>query len=262
VNLPKIAFKTGTSYGRRDAWSIGYSSEYTVGVWIGNVNHIGNPELTGGKAAAPLLIDIFNSISSAAQKSIMSRPNDVLMREVCANSGLLPTKRCDHTIEDDYSVRYTLDRYCEFDKEYLISPDKRIQYCPSCLASNNYTVATYQDYPPELLNYWDQIGMKHETIPPHNPKCSIVFSGTGPKIVSPSDAMTYYLASPKQQIALQASSGLDVQDHLWYVDDRFIRREKASKKLFVPLSAGSHTISCVDDRGRMSSIQIKINFIN
>ncbi len=68
VNLPAVAFKTGTSYGRRDAWAIGYSATHTIGVWVGNVTHEGNPDLLASKAAAPLLIDIFNSISARHQK--------------------------------------------------------------------------------------------------------------------------------------------------------------------------------------------------
>ena len=262
LNLPKVAFKTGTSYGRRDAWSIGYSSEYTVGVWVGNVTHVGSPELTGGRTAAPLLIDIFNSISPVAQKSIMSMPADVQMRDVCANSGLLTTRRCSHSIEDYYSVRFTQDRYCEFDKECLVSPDGKTQYCSSCLGANHYKTATYEDYPPELLSFWDQIGMKYKPIPPHNAFCSRLFTGTGPKITSPSDAMTYYLASQKQPLALQASSGLEVREHTWFVDERFLKRDRASTKLFVPLSAGVHTISCVDDHGRTSAVKINVKFIN
>jgi len=189
-------------------------------------------------------------------------PNDVQQRDVCANSGLLPTKRCAHIIEDYYSVRFTQDRYCEFDKELLVSPDGKMQYCPSCLGVNQYKVASYEDYPPELLSFWDQIGMKVKPVPPHNPDCTRLFTGNGPKIVSPSDAMTYYFASAKQQLALQASSGIDVREHIWYVDEKFVRREKASGKFFVPIPAGTHTISCMDDRGRMSAIKINIQFIN
>ncbi|MBI3192981.1 MAG: penicillin-binding protein 1C [Ignavibacteriae bacterium] len=258
VNLPKVAFKTGTSYGRHDAWCVGYSAEFTVGVWIGNVTHKGNPELTGARAAAPLLIDIFNSISSSNEKTIMKQPSDVLTREVCANSGLLPTQRCEHIIEDLYSVRHTLERSCEFDKEILVSLDGTTQYCPSCLGTNRYNVNVFPNYPPELLSFWNQTGTTYTAIPEHNANCTQVFAGEGPKILSPSDAMTYFLVSPKQNITLEASSGLDVQEHIWYVDERFLKRDKANGKVFVPFPVGEHTISCVDDRGRISSVKISV----
>ena len=60
--LPKIAWKTGTSFGRRDAWSIGYNKKYTVGVWVGNFSGEGVPELSGAETATPLLFQLFNTI--------------------------------------------------------------------------------------------------------------------------------------------------------------------------------------------------------
>ena len=60
--MPKIAWKTGTSYGRRDAWSIGYNKNYTVGVWVGNFSGVGVADLSGANIATPLLFKIFNTI--------------------------------------------------------------------------------------------------------------------------------------------------------------------------------------------------------
>ncbi len=260
LNLPKVAFKTGTSYGRHDAWCIGYSAEFTIGVWIGNVTHKGNPELTGGRAAAPLLIDIFNSISTSRQKSILKQPSDILLHEVCANSGSLPTVRCTHVTEDWYSVRNTLQRYCEFDKEALVSLDGKTGYCPSCLGSNNYKTIIYPDYPAELLPFLEKTGLVYATLPPHNITCTQVFAGTGPTIISPSNEMTYYLLSEHQEIALQATAGIDVKENNWYVDNQFLKREKVSKQLFISLSSGAHTISCVDDKGRTSTVTITIKY--
>jgi len=258
ANLPKIAFKTGTSYGRRDAWSIGYSVEYTVGVWIGNVDNKGNPELVGGKSAAPLLIDTFNSISSGHQKNILPVPRDISIRDVCAKSGLAPSASCDHVIEDYYSVSRTLTKTCEVDKEFLVSIDGRKTFCSSCVGENRYKVATYPDYPSELLSFWSKTGVAFQQTPKHNPSCSRLFSGDGPKIVSPTDEMTYFVVSPKQKVTLQASSGLDVNEHIWYLDDTYLGRNKPGDKLFVSFHDGEHRVSCLDDKGRISSVHITI----
>ena len=144
LNLPAVAFKTGTSYGRRDAWAIGYTSTHTVGVWIGNVTHEGNPDLVASKAAAPLLIDIFNSISARHQKSILPMPQDVGMRLVCAESGLPPSPRCTDLIEDLYSISRTLHKECTVCKEYLVSNDGTLSYCPACLGQHSYKSVTLQ----------------------------------------------------------------------------------------------------------------------
>jgi len=261
VNLPAIAYKTGTSYGRRDAWSIGYSLEYTVGVWVGNVTHRGNPDLVGSKAAAPLLVDIFNAISTTHQKTILPPPPDVGARSVCAESGLTPTDRCTHLIADLYSLTRTNNRPCDVCREYLVAEDDRITYCPTCLGDRPFRRVTYRDHPPELLNFWTAAGIPYDQAPTHNPACTRVFSGDGPSILSPSERMTYFIFSRNQKLSLQASSGLEVKEHLWYLNDRFMGRRKAGEKIFVSIADGEHTVLCVDDHGRASAVRITVKYV-
>jgi penicillin-binding protein 1C len=261
VNLPAIAFKTGTSYGRRDAWSIGYSAEYTVGVWVGNVTNKGNPDLVGSKSAAPLLIDVLDFISHKNQKTILPMPADINTRDVCTESGKLPNPRCKHTIEDYYSMSHTLSNFCDVDNEYLISPDKTMQYCASCLGNHNYRSVTYQDYPKELLNYWKKTRRKYTLAPPHNPACERLFSGEGPKIISPTNGMIYLLTADDQKVPFQASSGLDVREQCWYLNNQYLGRIKTGEKLFLPLLSGQYTACCLDDKGRLSTVKIVVKHL-
>jgi penicillin-binding protein 1C len=258
LNLPTIAYKTGTSYGRRDAWAIGYSAEYTIGVWIGNATNAGNPELVGSRAAAPLLVDLFNALSSPHQKDILSPPEDLGIREVCARSGLLPTGRCTKRIADYYSVSRTLNRVCDVDKEFLVSEKGDRHFCPSCLGSHRFRTETFADYPPEVAGFWKRKGVVYRTPPPHNPDCPRVFAGTGPVILSPSPQASYYLTSERQRLTLHASSGLDVHEHVWYVDREFRSRTKAGERVFIALDPGAHTLTCTDNKGRSSSVSITI----
>lgn len=261
LNLPKVAFKTGTSYGRRDAWCFGYSSEYTIGVWIGNVTNKGNPDLLASKSATPLLIDLFNSLSTTNRKTILRTPADIGIRSVCALSGKLPTEHCHELTEEYYSISQTRNSYCDIHKEYLLSNDKKKHYCPSCLGSNPYKATVYLEYPPELLTFWKKAGVPFTLPPPHNPSCDRLFAGAGPKILSPSKDMTYYMTDKDQQILFQASSGVEVNQHRWYIDERFIGSMKAGARLFLPLHEGSHTITCLDDKGRMSSVKVVVRLI-
>ena len=261
LNLPAVAFKTGTSYGRRDTWAIGYSATHTVGVWIGNVTRGGNPDLVSSKAAAPVLIDIFNSISGQHQKAILPMPKDVGMRLVCAESGLAPSPRCTNLIEDLYSVSRTLYKECPVCREYLVSKDGTRSYCPACLGGHPYKTVTLKAYPPELLAFWKANRVDYESPPPHNPLCTRVLSGDGPAITSPSDNMTYYLVSRSQKLALQANAGLDVKEVAWYLNDQYIGRKGASEKLFVALSGGEHTVTCMDDKGRVSKVHITVKMV-
>jgi len=258
MNVPRVAFKTGTSYGRRDAWSIGYSRDYTVGVWAGDVTMRGCADLMGSRAAAPLLFDILNSISTARGQAILSMPGDVGVRLVCAESGLLPNGRCSRLIQDLYSISRTLDRQCPYCMEYLVSQDGTVSYCPTCLGTHHYRAVTMEDYPAELLNFWKSVGIAFPMAPPHNPLCTRAFSGDGPTIVSPSEAMVYYVISHGQQLALQATSGLDIRHHAWYLDDAYLGRRPAGDLLFVPLREGNHTVTCLDDKGRATSVHFTV----
>ncbi len=76
--LPRIAWKTGTSYGKRDAWAVGFNPRYTIGVWMGNFDGKGSPELSGANMAVPLLFDLFNSIDNNSKKEWFSKPDNVL----------------------------------------------------------------------------------------------------------------------------------------------------------------------------------------
>ncbi|MEO1449198.1 MAG: penicillin-binding protein 1C, partial [Bacteroidota bacterium] len=120
-SLPRIAWKTGTSYGRRDAWSIGFSPRYTVGVWMGNFDGSSVPELSGTATAVPLLVDLFRALHSGKTKIWFDEPHELGQRDICAESGLLPGPHC-HQIVRDYHIpgRSTVAR-CNIHREMYIS---------------------------------------------------------------------------------------------------------------------------------------------
>lgn len=258
VTLPAVAFKTGTSYGRRDAWSVGYTSRYTVGVWMGNADNTGNPDLMGGRTAAPLLFDILTSMTRTGDKSILPFPADLSLREVCVESGKDPSPRCAHLIEDFYSQSRTARTPCDVCREYLVSPDGKLSYCPSCVGTHAYTVKTILTYPPDLLEFWKKSNVAFAVTPPHNPFCTTVSAGDGPTIVSPSDAMTYYLVSSKQELCLQATPLVDVATHAWYLDDKYLGTVRAGVRWLVRIGGGDHVVCCVDDKGRISKTRFHV----
>ncbi|MGV3541164.1 MAG: penicillin-binding protein 1C, partial [Rufibacter sp.] len=92
--LPKVAWKTGTSYGRKDAWSIGYNKKYTIGVWVGNFSGEGVPELNGTDTATPLLFSLFNTIDYNSPQSWYRAPTSLSYRHVCLESGLPANQFC------------------------------------------------------------------------------------------------------------------------------------------------------------------------
>ena len=257
----QIAYKTGTSYGRRDAWAIGYSSRYTVGVWLGNADNRGSPDLVSTQATVPLMLDIFAVCPERSATAVMPMPADVGVRQVCTHSGKLPTSLCTTLTPDLYSKSQTLPVPCDIDREYAISPDGKVHYCTSCLGAHPYRTRVYQEYPAEYVAYMETNSRSITRVPPHNPACERVFGGKGPHITSPTDDMTYLLTSRRQTIAFAASSAVDVKEHHWYLDRKFVARREKGEKIFYHLTEGKHRVTCVDDKGRSSTVTIAVKYL-
>lgn len=94
-SMQTIAWKTGTSYGFRDAWAVGVTPRYAVGVWVGNATGEGKPGLVGARTAGPVMFDVFNLLPSSPW---FSRPKDIFIdAEVCRLSGHLKGRFCEET---------------------------------------------------------------------------------------------------------------------------------------------------------------------
>jgi penicillin-binding protein 1C len=148
MHTPKIAWKTGTSYGRRDAWSIGYNKKYTIGVWVGNFSGEGVPELNGADKATPLLFQLFNTLDYNSDKIWFSMPDDIQLRYVCSQTGLIPGEYCSDLIIDYYIPGVSSTQECNHLKKVYINPDSTISYCTACLPELGYTSALYPNLSP------------------------------------------------------------------------------------------------------------------
>jgi penicillin-binding protein 1C len=265
--IPRIAWKTGTSYGRRDAWSIGITPRYTIAVWVGNFTGMGMPALSGAEAATPLLFELFNTLEYATQNNWFSKPAHLDYRLVCAETGLIPgTEYCTSQIVDAYIPGISSMRHCKHRKQVDISADQAFSYCMTCRPENGYKRRDYPNYPPELILFYEQEHRNYEKIPPHNPACTRVFGGNGPMIQSPVDNKTYILEKEDGQVSrlmLQAQGEPDVQRFSWYINDRLLKIESALVPVFyAPEQSGPLRITCADDKGRATSIMIQAEIGN
>ena len=91
-SVRKAAWKTGTSYGFRDAWAVGMTPEYTIGVWAGNADGGGVPGLTGARAAGPAMFDILNLLPES--RGWFQKPAEGVLAHVCPDSGYLAGPDC------------------------------------------------------------------------------------------------------------------------------------------------------------------------
>ncbi|HZG00883.1 MAG TPA: penicillin-binding transpeptidase domain-containing protein, partial [Chitinophagales bacterium] len=260
--LPKIAWKTGTSYGRRDAWSIGYNDRYTVGVWVGNFDGTGVPELTGADVATPLLFELFNTIDYNGSASLR-QPQELDVRTVCGVSGLPPHEFCNDLVTDFFIPGVSTNTLCQHAKHVPVSSDERESYCTHCKPETGYITKLYPNFSPGLLAYYDAQQLRYDRIPAHNASCSQVQQGAAPAIVSPT-ANTEYLLEKKgsKQIRLACHAANDVSEVYWYVNDMFYKSTKPFDALFFePGSSGQFKISCADDKGRNADVRIQVTML-
>jgi len=111
----RLAFKTGTSYGYRDAWALGFNADFTVGVWVGRPDGGYTAGLSGLVTAVRVLFEVFGLLpQTGVRKLLKERPPDVLL---ATNSGLPPTLR-----------RFDPDRRTAGERTGVLSSGPRIQY--------------------------------------------------------------------------------------------------------------------------------------
>jgi penicillin-binding protein 1C len=261
-HMPKIAWKTGTSYGRRDAWSIGYNKKYTIGVWAGNFSGEGVPELNGAAVAAPLLFSIFNTIDYNSGDDWYSMPEGLDFRYVCAETGKVPADFCNNQVIDYYIPGISTAEICDHMKRVFISPDSSMSYCTSCKPPAGYIEALYPNYKPEIIAYMEDNNIAYIKIPPHNPLCERLMSGQPPVITSPVHENEYLVdVNDSMQIMLGCNAANDVSTVYWYINNKFYRSAPANENLFFQPPEGKVYISCSDDKGRNSDITISVRFI-
>ena len=273
-HLPRIAWKTGTSYGRRDAWSIGYNQEYTIGVWLGNFDGHGSPALTGADVASPLLFELFNALNYNAPANWYAPPAGVDFRLVCAETGLTPGENCPDQRMDYYLPGRSGGQRCQHQQEVLESADGSISYCRACVPASGYRRELYANLPPDVLAFRENQGLPARRLPPHNPACRLVRpNATGPgaglgseaagaaalSITSPASHAEYVLdAAEPQQLLLSCAAPAEVRQVFWYVNDRFLQAAPATGRVFFQPPPGEVKISCADDHGRNVDVRVLV----
>ena len=262
ANLPKVAWKTGTSYGRRDAWSIGYNKNYTIGVWAGNFSGEGVPELSGAAAAAPLLFNIFNALDYGSEEDWYEIPEGLKSRLVCSVTGNIYSDFCNDLVIDYYIPSVSSSKSCQHLKEVFISPDSSVSYCMSCCPEFGYIKALYPNYAPEVIAYFEEYKINYQRIPPHYSECERIFSGNAPVITSPLNGAEYYVdETDSMQIALSCNASNDVEKVFWYINKRFFKAASSNERAFFSPREGRIEISCSDDKGRNTDIHIWVKKI-
>jgi penicillin-binding protein 1C len=246
-----IAWKTGTSFGFRDAWSIGVTPDYTVGVWVGNSNGEGRPGIIGIKAAAPILFDVFRVLPD--YEKWFDIPYDELKQvKVCRKSGFPASEHCE--ICDSLWIPISLSNYqlCPYHNTYHLDIDENYRVHSGCYPVNKMKSKSYFVLPPTMEWYYRKNHPEYELLPPLHPDCSsssekimdIVYPHNLAEIFIPRN-----LSGQKQKIVFEAvhrNSGAVIY---WHIDENYIGETSGNHILPIDIKSGKHKLSLIDAEG-------------
>ena len=259
--LPPVSWKTGTSYGRRDAWAVGFNRDYTILVWAGNFDGRGSWAIAGAEVASPILFSLFQSISSKTPRHWLKVPEGIDFRQICSESGMIPGDSCSHLMMDSYIVGKSSWKRCDHLKPVWVNDRCSVSYCNECMPEAGAHLRYLPNPIPEVAEWYREHKVKFRSVPPHNPKCQREGSGDKPVIVFPSQGATYYLAKGDSvQLNLEAQTRRNVRNLWWFINGRLAIKTMAGKKAFVKVPEGRIKAVCRDDQGNQSSVSFTVHY--
>jgi penicillin-binding protein 1C len=259
---PTVAWKTGTSYGHRDAWSIGVTPRYTVGVWVGNMDAAGASALVGAEVAAPLLFQLMQRLERDVSARWFIQPAAVATRRVCTVSGQPATRRCPSTRSELYLPGRTPAQPCDLHQTIWVDDDTGHRLCSHCRQGRSHEPQVVTRWPSGVATWLERTGYPVDAIPQHLPSCRRVAEGDPPVIRSPQPGTSYRLRSgvpaEYQRILLEASVSNETDEIYWFVDGEMLYQGNPGERVFFTPERGEHTLLCMDDEGRSSEVQITV----
>ncbi|HKH45639.1 MAG TPA: penicillin-binding protein 1C [Thermoanaerobaculia bacterium] len=259
--VPGVAWKTGTSYGHRDAWAVGMSRRYTIGVWVGNFDGRPRQGISGSQHAGPLLFDLFRSIDP---EGVAPAPELVPTEtiEVCARSHELPGPWCPALLRVPYLPGRSRLAACSWHRRVLVDASSGELLAGDCLAGRRTAFRLLTVPPAELLAWWRAQGNPVEGPPPLSPACQGVPAGEPPRIVSPDASTPYRMrrdAPPEyQRIPLVARADSGASRLFWYQDGQLVAAMAPQENRFLDSVLGEHRLVVTDDLGRSDAVTYKV----
>jgi penicillin-binding protein 1C len=268
--FPPVAWKTGTSWGFHDAWSVAVFGRYVLVVWIGNFDNSGNPAFVGVQAAAPLLFRMVDALRSQGQDAgdIARRmPANVARVEVCAASGDLPNAACPQTVSTWYIPGKSPIRISNLHHiVYFDAAGRRV-----CGPADAVRREVYEFWTSDMLRLFREAGMPRRVAPPA-PECGSESGDAGgdtgddregPRIVSPTRGLVYTLRTSRlAPLSLRADAAAGTQAVYWFAGNAYLGRAPFGEGLaWLPTQPGRYSLRAVDDRGVADTRELIVDFV-
>jgi penicillin-binding protein 1C len=248
-----IHWKTGTSFGFRDAWAVGSGPAYTAVVWTGNVDNRPSVELVGSEAAGPLLFDVLEGVADRAHAPPPATvPDDLTTVEVCAYSGHIPTEACDHRVKVLAPLHAVPTTPCPYHQAYEVDRATARAVLPVCRADGrDYERRSFVVLPSAVVGWLTARNRAIPEGPVFADGCPTDAAAAPPVVISPGEGQVVTLlpgiAAEHQPVPLSASTRAAMLS--WFVDGALVGTAGSSERLYWTPSPGRHEVVVADDAG-------------
>jgi penicillin-binding protein 1C len=252
-----VAWKTGTSWGGRDAWAIGVTPEYTVGVWIGNADGEGRPGLIGVTTAAPVLFDLFNLLPNTTWWRTPF--DDLRQRATCRTSGYLPTSFCTDIDTIWTTLKGGEAKNCPFHQPIYLDKTSGQRVNTACESIENMTMQRFFVLPPLEEQFYRTHHPDFAPLPPFRADCAVDIAAATDAKNAPMQWV--YPRNPTKIIVPKSLDGspqatvFEIAHHepsitlFWYLDGDFIGKTANYHQQALRPSIGKHRLTVTDSRG-------------
>ena len=254
-SMQTIAWKTGTSYGFRDAWAVGVTPRYAVGVWVGNATGEGKPGLVGARTAGPVMFDVFNLLPSSPW---FVRPSEGFVdAEVCHLSRHLKGRFCEETDTILILPAGLKTEACPYHHRINLSADGTQRIYESCINTEATIQKNWFTLPPVWEWYYKQRHPEYKTLPPFKPGCGedilrpmqFVYPTMNARIFLPRQ-----MDGSKSQLTFELVHSVPKATVYWHLDNNYLAETQDFHKISLLPSSGKHTMTAVDNEGNTVSV--------
>lgn len=258
-----IAWKTGTSFGHRDAWAVGYNASYLVTVWIGNATGMGQPILGGLSVAAPTLFQVFDLLPKPEVEKIPIPINECKIYKVCKTTHWLASEHCPIQIYNYLPDVFHKQTVCKFHQTVGMDSSKNFRVQANCypLAKTHYEKVLM--IPPNIY-YFNKKKFEEPCNPPWLSNCEPLGSNRIGIIYPTQNAHVILPTLPDKQashLVCRASHVSQNATLFWYLNQTLVGTTKGIHQLALQTKSGSYTLRLIDDAGFEKAINIKVTAI-
>lgn len=247
----RLAWKTGTSFGFRDAWAIGLTPNHVVCVWVGNADGEGRPGLTGIDAAAPVMFDIFKQLP--VSKWFKVPQNKLKKIVVCKKSGYKAGEYCVDKVPQMVSPVGEKTRLCPYHVLVHLDHTGTYRVTDACESTANMLHKPWFVLPPTMEYYYKIKNSDYKALPPFMSSCAEDKSEAMMEMIYPKNYASVYIPlefdGSRGKVVLNATHRYVNSKIYWHIDNEYLGTTQVYHQLAVNPPPGKHTLTLVDESG-------------